>query len=594
MFGFEFWYTAIIIVLMTLFLMREWLEADIIIFSVLILLILGGVINIKEAFSGFSNPGMLTVGFLFIIARSLQRTGVLNQIGGFLFGSKGGISLRLLRFLFPVSTLSAFFNNTPIVAMLIPVVRNWSKKNNFSVSKLLIPLSYAAILGGTCTLIGTSTNLVVHGLMIENGMNGMTFFELSKVGIPVALIGIIAISFFGHRILPERKEPMTELGEKTREFVIAMKVGSKYPYIGQTIKEAGLRHLKGLFLFQIVRGDQVKSSVSPDEKIFNKDRLFFTGLPDTILELQKTPGLTVIRDTTFNLKNYDSDKVSAFEVVVSPNSPIIGANVRDSNFRSRYNAVIIAIHRSGERIKEKIGDVVLHAGDTLLILAKHNFIKKWYYSKDFYLVSKSADLPSKPRWYSIFSLSVLGGMILCMALNIIPILAAVCVAALILIISKCISAQEARKSVEWSVLLIIASAFGIAKAFENSGVAYFLANKMIVLAGGMGILGLLAAVYFMTSFYTEIITNNAAAALLFPIAYSLSNQAGLDPRPFIIAVAIAASASFATPIGYQTNLMVYGPGGYKFKDFLKIGIPMNIFIGFLAVGFIYLNYFIIN
>ena len=594
MFGFEFWYTAIIIIVMTVFLIKELLEADIIIFSTLILLILGGVISIEEAFSGFSNSGMLTVGFLFIIAKGFQKTGILNQIGDFLFGRKGGVSLKLLRFLFPVSIVSAFFNNTPIVAMLIPVVRLWSKKNDFSVSKFLIPLSYAAILGGMCTLIGTSTNLVVHGLMIEKGMGGMAFFELSKVGVPVAIIGILTISLFGYKILPERKEPLVKLGENTREFVIAMKVGSKYPYIGYSIEEAGLRHLKGLFLFQIVRGGQIISPIGPDEKIDLNDLLFFTGLPETILELQKTPSLTVIKDSTFDLKNYDSDIVRAFEVVVSPNSPIVGENVRESNFRSRYNAVIIAIHRSGERIKEKIGDVVLHAGDTLLILSKSDFIKKWYYSHDFYLISKSADMPSKPKWYSLFSLCVLGCMILCMTFNIIPILAAVCVAALILIISKCISTQDARKSIEWKVLLIIASAFGIAKAFENSGVAYFLANKIVILMGGMGIIGLLAAIYFITSLYTEIITNNAAAALLFPISYSLANQAGLDPKPFFIAVAIAASASFATPIGYQTNLMVYGPGGYKFKDFLKIGIPMNIFIGILAIIFIYLIYFVMN
>jgi len=353
-----------------------------------------------------------------------------------------------------------------------------------------------------------------------------------------------------------------------------------------------LRHLRGLFLFQIERDQKILAPVGPDEDIQLGDRLFFTGLPGTIIELQKTSGLTVLKDTTFDLKNYDSDELRTFEAVISPTSPLIGYNVRESNFRSRYNAAILAIHRSGERIQKKIGDIVLHAGDTLLVLARSNFLKDWYNSNDFYLVSESEKVPSKPKWYLAFSISILLLMIFAMAFNILPILASVSIVAVILIISKCITPQDARRSVEWNVLLIIASSFGIAKALNNSGVAYFLANKLIMAMGSFGVLGILAGLYFMTSLYTELITNNAAAALLFPVALSAADQAFVDVRPFLIAVAIAASASFATPLGYQTNLMVYGPGGYKFKDFMKIGIPMNIFIGGIAITIIYVLNFI--
>ena len=588
MFDFAFWYTLILLILMTIVLVKEFFDPDVAIFSVLLLLIVGRVINLKEAFAGFSNSGMLTVGFLFIIAKALQETGVLNRLGDILLGNNiKSMSVRLIRFLFPVSSVSAFFNNTPIVAMLIPVIHTWARKNDYAVSKFLIPLSYAAILGGTCTLIGTSTNLVVHGLMIETGIGGMSFFEISKVGVPLMVIGVLVVSIFSHRFLPDRKEPLIELGDHTREFVIELKVQSDYQYIDYSIEEAGLRHLRGLFLFQIERNQKILAPVGHDEKIQLGDRLFFTGLPRTIIEFQKTPGLTVLKDSKFDLKNYDSDEVKAFEAVISPASPLIGYNVRESNFRSRYNAAIIAIHRSGERIQKKVGDIILRAGDTLLILAGHNFLKDWYNSNDFYLVSESEKVPSKPRWYLIFSLSILVLMILSMALNILPILASVSIAAVILIISKCVTPHEARKSVEWSVLLIIASSFGIAKALDNSGVAYFLAKKLIIVVSSLGILGILAGVYLMTSLYTEIITNNAAAALLFPIAFSVAQQAGVDPRPFLIAVAIGGSACFATPLGYQTNLMVYGPGGYRFKDFLRIGIPMNIFIGCIAITIIY-------
>ena len=588
MLNFPFLYTLLLIVLMTIFLVKEIFDPDIVIFSTLLLLIVGRVITIDEAFVGFSNSGMLTVGCLFIVARALQETGILNQLGDIFLGNgEKSISIKLLRFLFPVSAISAFFNNTPIVAMLIPVIRTWTRKNDYAVSKFLIPLSYAAILGGTCTLIGTSTNLVIHGLMIENGIGGMSFFEISKIGIPLMFIGVLIVSFVSHRLLPDRKEPIIELGDHTREFVIGLKVQSDYRYCGWSIEEAGLRHLKGLFLFQIERNQKIIAPIGHDEKIQVNDRLFFTGLPRTIIELQKTPGLMALKDTKFDLKNYDSDRVKTFEAVISPASPLIGYSVRESNFRGRYNAAILAIHRSGERIKKKVGDIVLRAGDTLLILARSDFLKDWYNSRDFYLVSESEKISSKPRWYSLFSLSILALMIVSMALNIVPILASVSIAAVILVMSKCITRQNARRSIEWHVLIIIASSFGIARALDNSGVAYFLASKLIILVGYFGILGILTGIYFMTSLYTELITNNAAAALLFPIALSAANQAGVDPRPFLIAVAIGASASFATPLGYQTNLMVYGPGGYKFKDFLKVGIPMNIVIGVAAITIIY-------
>lgn len=590
---FSFWYTIFILVLMTGILIKELFEPDVVVFSALLLLAIGGVVDSKEALAGFSNSGMLTVGFLFIVAESMKQTGILNHLGTTILGkNQQSITQKLLRFLFPVSALSAFFNNTPIVAMLIPTIHAWAKKHDYAISKFLIPLSYAAILGGTCTLIGTSTNLVVHGLMIQSGMDGMGFFEITKVGLPITIIGVLLIAVFGHKLLPDRKEPMVELGENTREFVVELKVESDCQYIGKTIEQAGLRHLKGLFLFQIERKKNILAPVGPEETIKLHDRLFFTGLPATIIELQKTQGLSIIKDTTFDLKNYDSDILRTYETVISPSSPLIGVNVRESNFRSRYNAVIIAIHRNGERIQQKIGDIILREGDTLLILAKNDFLQRWYNSNDFNLVSESEKIPSKPKWYSYFSTFVFIAMIIAMVLNLLPIVITTALAAVVLIISRCISPSDAHKSVRWNVLLVIASAFGLARALQNSGVAQFLANNLVTATSALGVIALLAVVYFLTSFYTEIITNNAAAALIFPIALATAKQAGLDPRPFLIAVAIAASASFATPLGYQTNLMVYGPGGYKFRDFIKIGVPMNLLVGVLAISLIYIFYFV--
>ncbi len=589
--NFAFIYTSLILLILTVILVLEMVEVDIAIFSALLLLISGGVINVKEAFSGFSNHGMLTVAFLFVVAGALQKTAAIDQFGHMILGKGKKISVTLLRFLPGVASISAFFNNTPIVAIFIPTITGWAKKKNISPSKLLIPLSYAAILGGLCTLIGTSTNLVVHGLMLENGMEGFSFFEISKVGVPMAVIGIFFISFLGHKLLPDRKEPIAELGEKTREFVAEMKVDENFEKLGYTIEDAGLRHLKGLFLFQIERNKIIYTSVSPDEKIYLNDRLFFVGLPETIMDLRKIKGLTLLKDIVFDPSNYDSEEVSTFEVVISSNSPLVGKCVRDSKFRTYYDAVIIAIHRSGERIKEKIGDIVLRQGDTLLILADRGFIDLWYNRKDFFLVSRSADVESKPKIYSYLSLAVLILMIVMMAFQVIPVLLAVSLAAMILVISGTISPYSARNSIDWKVILVIASAFGIAKGMLNSGVASFLANQVITLSDSLGPIGMIAVIYFMTSFYTEIITNNAAAALIVPVAISVSKTTGLDPIPLMVTVAIAASASFATPIGYQTNLMVYGPGGYKFRDFLKIGVPMNLLMGVVAVMLIYFIYY---
>jgi len=585
-------YTSIIVIVMTILLVKQIFRSEIVIFSAFLLLILGKVITLDDALRGFSNKGMLMVAFLFVISASLQSSGTLDRfISKFLGTDNKRISLKYLRLMFPVSLFSAFLNNTPVVATLIPIVKNWCKKVNLPSSKFLIPLSYAAILGGTCTLIGTSTNLVVHGMLLDRGLPGFSFFELTKVSLPVAVLGILFIAIIGYKLLPSRKDPIVELGKDTREFVVEMKVSSDYPMLNKTIEEAHLRHLQGLFLFQINRKEKVIAPVSHDEKILAGDRLFFTGLPETIYELQKTPGLITVKDAEFDVKNLDSDRLSTYEVVISNNSPLIGESVRDSNFRGRYGAVILAIHRSGTRINKKVGDIVFKPGDTLFILAKKGFDKIWYHSKDFSLVSSSVEIYSKPNWKGNIALILLLTMVVVSALRIIPMVLAAALTAVLMIIFGIINPDRAVKSVDWGILLIIASSLGIGKALENSGVASLLANHIIMPLRFLGPIGIIAGIFFITSIYTEIITNNAAAAIIFPVALTSAHLLNIDPRPLLITLTIAASASFATPIGYQTNLMVYGPGGYRFSDFLKIGIIMNILVGIGVTFFVYLIFF---
>lgn len=588
---YELLLTGTVVIVMTIVLVLERFEVEQVIFSALMVLLIGKVLTLKEAFAGFSNEGMLTIALMFVVAGALSQTGMLKQINPLIFGrSSGSVPRKLIRLMFPVSFLSAFINNTPVVAMMIPAIRSWAEKNNFAPSKFLIPLSYAAIMGGMCTLIGTATNLIVHGLMLDFGLQGMSLFEIGKIGLPIALYGMFFIVVFGHRLLPNRREPFVELGEHTREFVIELKVTGKYEHLGKTIEQAGLRHLKGLYLFQIERNGEVITPAPPNEHILSGDRLFFTGIPQTILELQQLPGLELTKDSHFDLKGYDSAEIKTYECVISASSPLVGKSVRECSFRDNYQAVIIAIHRHGERIEKKIGDIELHAGDTLLLLAPKTFRDRWYHSKHFYLIAGTTPVASKPQKQGYIAVGVLLLMITLTFTGVLPLLASAGLATMILVFTKTVSSTEARRMIDWRVLVIIAMSLGIASAVQKSGLAALVAGTLVDIGGGFGPLGVLTAIYLITSLYNTIIVSSATAALIFPIAISAAESTGSDPRGFAIAVAVAAVASFASPISYQTNMMVSGPGGYQFRDFLRIGIPLQATIAILAIALIYFFY----
>jgi len=587
---FQLCYTAAIIFLMTLALIKEAQKPSMIIFASLVLMYLGGIIDIRQTFAGFSNHGMLTVAALFIVAGALQSS---NHFGDLIYFSMGN---RLTRFTYfrlmaPVTMLSSFLNNTPVVMSLIPFVKNWAKKNHLAPSKFLIPLSYASIFGGICTLIGTSTNLVVHGMMLDNGMAGFGFFELGKVGLPLAIIGILYFSTIGKKFLPDRKDSLVLFQEKSRNFVVQVTLTAEYPHLDRTIEEAGLRHLRGLYLFQLERNNEILL-ISHKTVLKEGDNLFFTGIPQTIFDLLKTKGVNLVEDTDFNLNNIDSDKIKTYEAVVSNNSPLVGKRIQDSDFRRRYNAVILGIHRNGQRVNKKIGDIVLQPNDTLFLIARKNFADIWYNSTEFSLVSSSVSHYSKPAKKGLLALFLALLMIISVTTGLInSMLVAATITAGIMIFSGIISYNDAKKAIDFDILLVIASSFGIGKAIANSGLAEIISSKLISSMEGFGIYGILLGLYFLTTFYTEIITNNAAAALLFPIAFSTATNLGMSPHPFMIIIAIAASASFSTPIGYQTNMMVYSPGSYKFTDFLKTGLIMNFMAMVITTTLVYFYYF---
>jgi di/tricarboxylate transporter len=586
--SFEFLLTAIVFVLLFYVLIRTKVDTALAVFGALLVFVVTGVIQPKEAFSGFSNEGMLSVGFLYVIAYAVQSTGLMDSWGKWLLGEKPkSVRKTYFRLLIPVAGFSAFMNNTPVVSLFIPIIKTWAKRNHVSASKYLIPLSYATILGGTLTLIGTSTTLVVHGLLISSGFDGFSFFEPGIIGLGYAIFGLMVLMVIGPFSLPDHKEPFVNLGEQTREFVIALKVSEGYQNIGKTIEDAGLRHLQGLFLFQINRGETVISPVSPHESIALGDRLFFTGLPSTIVELQKQPGLDVINDSSINLKQFDSTKSKTFEVVVSNGSRLVGKSVKRSDFRGQFNAVILAIHRHGQRINQKIGDIVLQEGDTLLILAGKGFAKRWYNSKEFLLVSESEEVLSRSFAKTLLILSTVFLMVLSVVLEWLPMVTASAVAVAVLAVSKSVTKDEVIKAVNWNVLIVIAASLGLSNAVQSSGIAAFAATFLQFIAQDFGVFYLILAVVFLAMIATETITNTAAAALLFPIIVELAPLSGLSIHTLALALLFGATSSFATPIGYQTNLMVQGPGNYSFTDYFKIGLPMNAVSAAVATALIY-------
>lgn len=579
----EAWFALAVVASVTLCLLITRLGADLIFMSGLVLLMLTGVLSPEEALLGFSNQGMITVGALYIVVVGLRETGSLNWLTQQLLGRPKTVSGTQTRLMLPVALLSAFVNNTPVVAMLIPAVNDLAKRVNLAPSKLMIPLSYAAIFGGSLTLVGSSTNLVVNGLVITELGQSLGFFELAWIGVPVALTGLSFVLLTSRWLLPERQSPLT-LFRNPREYTVEMQVYAGSPIVGKSIERAGLRHLPGLYLAEIERRGQSIPAVPPSETLQENDRLIFVGIIESVLELQKIRGLEVATEQVFKLDAPRHERVFT-EAVVSASCPLIGKTIRDGQFRTVYNAVVIAAARNGERLRQKIGDIVLKPGDTLLLEARPNFAVQQRNAGDFLLVSSLNDAAPLRHERAPVALTILLGMVVLVATGLVSMLHASLLAAVLVVLTGCCTAAEARQGIDWQVLVVIAASFGLGRALETSGAATALAEGLLSLAGPQPWFNL-SLIYLVTTLLTALITNNAAAVIVFPIALTLSETLAVSPAPFIITIMMAASASFATPIGYQTNLMVYGPGGYQFRDYLRIGLPLSFILGVLTIALI--------
>lgn len=580
MFTQEAWQTLAVIGGCFTLLVFSRLPTDAVLIGGVTILLLMGVLSPEEALAGAANEGMATVGVLFVVARAMAETGVVNWISQHVLGRPRSIPGAQLRLMAPVAALSSVLNNTPVVAMLVPAVRDWAKRNNLSVSQLMIPLSYAAIIGGTCTVVGTSTNLVINGMMLNQRGAGFALFELAWVGVPCVLVVLVFTIATSRWLLPQRTGT-SERFEDTRQYIVEMVVEEGSPLAGQSIEAAGLRQLPGMYLIEIDRDGRLMTAVSPQEILHSGDRLIFAGDVRSVVDLKNIHGLKLAENQAFKIGKEEASRLLV-EVVVSPNFPFLGQTVKEMRFRSHYGAAIIAVAREGQQIKAKIGDIELRPGDTLLLEGHEEFAESQRYSRDFLLVSEiQGSRPVRHRQRGTAGLILLG-MVLAVATGALSMFKAALLAAGLLLLTRCIRVREARDSIDWQILLVIIASIAMGTALDKTGAAQTIAHMVVGLAIGSP-LATLTVLFILTATFSALISNLAAAVLVFPVALAASQQLGVSMLPFAVVLMMSASTCFATPIGYQTNLMVYGPGDYRFTDFMKIGIPLTVLVGIATV-----------
>ncbi|MBL1215891.1 MAG: SLC13 family permease [Planctomycetes bacterium] len=552
------------------------------------------IVDPPTGVSGFAERAVIMIGAIYIVAAGLQETGAIEMIAAAVLGRPKSLATAQLRMMAPVAVMSAFMNTTAVVAMYMPIVADWSRKMKISSSRLYMPLSFAAILGGTCTLIGTSSNVTIDGLYrswlahednetTRNafGLVEPAFWWIAVVGVPSTIVGIGYVLLCSRWLLAERR-PATQVTLEDRKYKVEMLVEPGSPIIGKTIEDAGLRHLPGLYLADIERENDILPAVSPDERIQANDLLVFVGIVESVVDLRRIRGLVPATEQVKKVEGGRRQR-TLVEAVVSRHSQLIGRSVRNCQFRTRFNAAIIAVHRGGVMVDGKIGDIVLQPGDTLLMETHLGFVNAYRNSSQFYLVSQVEGAREVRHERAWLSLAILGLLVVMLALTPIDRMVSALVCAGLMVGTRCCTGTVARQSINWQVLIVIGSAIGIGRALDNTGIAQTVAEGLTRVCTPLGPHALLVAVYFMTSVVAQLVSNNGAAVLMFPIAMAVAVESKVNPVPFLMCLMSASACSFITPMAYQTNLMVYGPGGYKFTDYSLFGAPLNLAVGIVAV-----------
>jgi len=600
-------------------LIMDFLSADALLMGGLIVVVLGGVIELEQALKGFANSTLLALGSLYVVAAGLRETGALDIASSYVLGEEKSIRRLLLRMCPSVTVYSAFLNNTPVVAMGIPAIRGWCKRHGVSPSKLLMPLSFAAILGGICTLIGTSTNLVVHGLLQSHDMPGFGFFELAWVGVPCAVIGLAYVIFVAPALTPERADIRDE-EEEERAQLIEVELAADSPLVGERVEDANLKLLPGLTLIRIERGTEQIAPIQSDDVLYPGDRLLFVTtemgeekhdkppIEASNLERVESDGEVQMMDEyermgesprrdlnhpvfpglrlAYTDIEQEEDR-ELHQVVVREGSSLIGEEVGDIPFRQRFGAALTGMRRGGERLEPPFTDVRIRPGDVLLLDTQRGF-RGAHETDDAFVVTSEAGgevekteeearqqrdamRPHGGGWQLRIAVAVILGIVGVVGAGLTHIAVAGPIGAFVIVAAGLLSPGQAREAVNWNVLIVIGAALGLGQAMEASGAAKMMGEAIVNTTKAFGPYGLLAGVVLGTALLTNIVTNNGAVALMFPIALSVAESQGLSPRALIVSVTLAASMAFITPIGYQTNLMVYGPGNYRFLDFARVG-----------------------
>ena len=569
--GIDAWITLLIVTALIVALAREIAPPSALVLLATVVLLLIGIVDADQAFAGFGNEAPIVVASLLVYARAAEVSGLVPPLVERIVGRGRAPRFLLARVAFPITMVSAFLNNTTLVAMAIPAAVDLANRHRIHPGRLLMPISYAAVLGGVITTIGTSTNLTVSGLLRERGMEPFGLFEFTLVGLPIALVGTLVLVLIANRLLPDRRSGIEVEGDG-RDFVVTMIVQRDGPLVGRTVEDAGLRQLHGVYLVAIDRGDERISPVSPDFELHARDLLTFAGRVDQIVDLQRMRGLQSGQRRHIN--QLEGDGHAFHEVVIGERWS--GQSLSDIGFRGRFDAVVLAVHRSGVALDEKLGDVLLRVGDTLLVLAGPSFVERFRNSGDFLVIAPMRGVsPTQLRRAKRVGLIGVAFVALT-AFEILPILHAALLTCLLLLATRALTLRQAREAIDLNIVVLIAAAFGLGAAVEGTGLGRAIADVLLTAFLPFGLVGALAGVLLATMAITELISNNAAAVLLFPVALATAAATGSDPRPFVVAVTLGASLSFLTPLGYQTNLMVYGIGNYRFSDFTRLGVPLNL------------------
>jgi di/tricarboxylate transporter len=575
--------TITVLIVALIAFIAEWLPVDLTSLSVAVVLMLLGLVSPSEGISGFGNSATITVMAMFILSAGLTKTGILNVVRDWLikFGGKNP-SQQIFTMGMIVGPISAFINNTAVVAIFLPIVEQWSKQTKVSVSKLLIPMSFLTILGGLITLLGTSTNILASGIAVQLGYPEFSIFQFTALGIPVFLIGLTYISLAAPKILPARKpaggESLSEDYE-LKEYVSEIIIPPKSSLIGQTLRSSEIQRKFDLDILEIIRNDEHFPPPLVDKVLAVGDILLVRGSPNNLLNIKDEKGVEILADFKFSSdkleteNNDDEEKIA--EVLILSNSRLIGSNLKDLRFRQRYNGTVLAIRRGEELIRERLGKLILKFGDLLLIQApKESFIGLQTTRELLVLEEKNREDLRQNK--ALISLAIIVGVILISAIDILPILTTSLAGVILMVITGCLKPGEIYGSVRWDIIFLLAGLIPLGVAMDNSGTNQWLADKLLAVGGDLSGYWILVLFYFATCMLTEVLSNNAAVVLMIPIAVKIAESLGYDPLSFMYVVTFAASNSYLAPIGYQTNTMVYAPGGYKFLDYTRIGLPLTI------------------